>query len=336
MKKTSTAPEPRNTTSRGNHSAGRQCLGALALLLFIPSSAMAETFCIESVDSDPETIDAGSQRTFLTLLRSEVRSDGGMLETEMPDDPSACDTMVDMAIGRLGQRIFVSLEWDGMSSGATQSTASSVEELDTVAARLATVLVTGNDGEMSNQLGEITEDVAAVDNRIGLESGWLLRLGAHVPLGQAFNDASAGPALEVGYWGEARTFAFEARTGARWATNRESDGLGSVGMWNVDLGGIWLPSMGNVSPMAGGGVGLRYVAAPRVQTEVTGDIVLVTQEQRVTDSAFGMGAWVRAGVLLLRTYNVRISLHADFELNVMNLGGQTVHPGVMTALSMYF
>ncbi len=308
----------------------------LALSTLVPASAVAETFCISSIDSDTETIDAGSQRTFLTLLRSEVRSRGALLETELPEEPSACDTMVDMAIGRLGQRIFVALEWDGLSSGATQSTASSVEELDTVAARLATVLVTGNDGEMSTQLGEVTDDVAAVDNRIGLQTGLMLRMGAHTPIGQALNDALIGPGIELGYWGEARKFAVEARTGARWASNRESDDLGGLFLWNVDLGGVWLPSLGNISPMAGGGVGLRYAAAPRETTEVTGDIILVTQERRVTDSGFGMGAWVRAGVLLLRTYDVRLSLHADFELNVMNMGDQTVHPAVMTALSMYF
>jgi hypothetical protein len=321
---------------RDNHPTAWRCLGAVALLLLIPSAALAETFCIQSIDSDPETIDAGSQRTFMTLLRSEVRSDGAMLETTMPEDAASCDTMVDVTIGRLGQRIFVGLEWDGMSSGSTQSTAASVEELDTVAARLATTLVTGRDGEMSNQLGEITQDVASVDNRIGLESGAMIRLGAHIPVGQAFNDASAGPAIELGYWGEARKFALEARTGARWATNRDSDDLGSMFMWNVDLGGVWLPALGNVSPMLGGGVGLRYASAPRVETEVSGDIIVVVQEQRLTDSSFGMGTWVRAGVFLLRTYDVRISLHADFELNVMKMGDQSVHPGVMTALSMYF
>lgn len=308
-------------------------------LCFLPAVAFANTWCLLPPAVESNALDDTSVSTFMMLLQSEIRQDGAgavILADDTEPDEAVCDAVVQTTLGQLGVRLFVEVNWSGVSEGTAQATAANVDELDVVAAQLATRMTTGRTGTMAQQLGEITRDDAAVDRRIELDNGFALRLGIHTPLGRSFNSGSAGPAIEFGYWAEARDFAMEARTGVRWADDRASDNAGGYLQWNLDLGGYWLPSRGNFSPLLGGGAGLRFATAERVTTETTGTMVQVTQTGEVTESGVGVGLFARAGVMLLRTYQARLSVHMDVEMTTVTMNDQAVQGGLLFGVAAHF
>jgi hypothetical protein len=306
--------------------------------LLLPSVAGATTYCLAEASMGDAGLDEATSRTFLSLLAGEVVSRGHTwvdVREATGEDPG-CDVNVVLTAGRLGERLFVQLSWSGAEQGAAQQTANRPEELDTVAAALATGLVTGLEGDRAARLGEVTETAAAVDRRMELEGGFAFTLGAHVPLAGAYNDALVGPGVGLGYAAEARKFALGIMTGFRWAADGENDGEDRMFMWNTDISGVWLPSTGVVSPMLGGGVGLRYASAPRVLEDESGESLVVTQTYEDLQSGWGMGVFGRAGVLLLRTYKVRVGVHVDVDLMVVPIGSMSVQPSVVAGMSMYF
>lgn len=307
-------------------------------MLLMPSMAGATTYCLTEVSMEDAGLDEATSRTFLSLLGGEVVSRDHTwvdLSRETGEDPG-CDVDVELTAGRLGERIFVMLSWSGAESGQAQQTANRAEELDTVAAALATRLVTGLEGDRAARLGEVTETAAEVDRRVELERGFMVTLGAHVPLAGAFNDALVGPGLGLGYAAEARNFSLGLTTGFRWSADGENDGARRMFMWNTDISGVWLPSEGIVSPMLGGGVGLRYAESPRILQDESGESLVVTQTYEDLQVGWGMGVFARAGVLLLRTYKVRMAVHVDFDLTVVPMGNMSVQPSVVSGMSMYF
>jgi len=299
--------------------------------------AWAETWCL--TDLQASGLDENTQATFLNIWRAEVMERGGSLLMGEAVSDANCDRSVAMTIGRLGERIMVTVNWQEPMAGSAQASAMSPEELDVVAAELATEMLASVEGAMTQRLGEITEEDARVDRRMTLESDFTFRLAAHVPYANAFLDGRAGPALEFGYWGEARHFAIETRTGFRFAapegkTNEARSG--SMFMWNLDVAGLWLPHDGVISPYIGGGAGLRFTTANSFRYEESGGAIVQEQESVVQQGRFGVGSFVRVGALFLRTYKVRLSLHMDAEITWMNMGNQVAHPAILTGVGVHF
>jgi hypothetical protein len=314
-------------------------LFAAALLLVAPV-AHATTYCLNEVNAADSGLDDATLRTFQQLLVQAVADNGHELlvpsASADTDLLPRCTVTVDLHLGRLGERIVANLTWEGGYSGAAQQFASSAEELDVVAAALATRLVTGLDDVRATRLGEVTVAAAAVDRRMDLRGGLAFGFGAHLPFAGTFNDALGGPSIHLGYFAEAREFGLQATTGFRWSNDPGNDGDGSMVMWGVDVAGVWLPSDGPFSPMLGGGVGLRWAESSRVEREVTGQAMEVEFRDRTLDSAWGMGTFLRAGLLLLRTYQVRLGIHMDVELNTMPQGDMAVQPAMNFGISMLF
>jgi hypothetical protein len=299
--------------------------------------AWAETWCL--TDLQASGLDENTQTTFLNIWQAEVmgRGEALIMGDEVAD--AACDRSVAMTIGRLGERIMVTVSWQQPVAGSAQASAMSPEELDVVAAQLATEMLAGGASVMTQRLGEITQADAQVDRRADLDSGFLFRVAAHVPYANSFLNGRVGPALEFGYWGEARHFAIETRTGFRFAapegkTNEARSG--SMFMWNLDVAGLWLPHDGVISPYIGGGAGLRFTTANTFRYEETGDAIVQEQESVVRQGRFGVGSFVRVGALFLRTYKVRLSLHVDAEITWMNMGNQVAHPAILTGVGVHF
>lgn len=310
---------------------------AFLVLTGLSAPAWAATWCL--TDLQASGLEENTQATFLNIWRAEVMERGESLLMGEAVSDANCDRSVSMTIGRLGERIMVTVNWQEPVAGSAQASAMSPEELDVVAAQLATEMLAGGESLMTQRLGEITEEDAQVDRRVGLDSGFMLRMAAHVPFADAFLEGRAGPALELGYWGEARHFAIETRTGFRWAAPGDDtlDGQsGAMFMWNLDVAGMWLPSEGVISPYIGAGAGLRFATAKAYRYEEVGGAIVQEQETIVRESRFGFGNFIRVGVLFLRTYQVRLSLHVDAEVTWMDMGGQIAHPSILTGVGVHF
>ena len=310
---------------------------ALLMTTSVGAPAWADTWCL--TDLQASGLEESTQATFLNLWRAEVMERGEALLMGEAVSDANCDRSVAMTIGRLGERIMVTVNWQEPVAGSAQASAMSPEELDVVAAQLATEMLAGGETVMTQRLGEITQADAQVDRRADLDSGFLFRVAAHVPYANSFLEGRVGPALEFGYWGEARHFAIETRTGFRFAApeGQSNEGRsGSMFMWNLDVAGLWLPHDGVISPYVGGGAGLRYTTASTVRYEETGDVIVQEQESIVREGRFGVGSFVRVGALFLRTYKVRLSLHVDAEITWMNMGNQVAHPAILTGVGVHF
>lgn len=291
-------------------------------------------------------------RTFFSLFDGALRRNGvavTALPSQAPcaDDACArqvaedngCSATVRGQINLLGTRTIVStfvIPLDGSRGSAQQISAARVEELDVVAERLAVSIATGRPVDEGQQLGRITEDESRPDTRLQFQNGMLVRMGGFVPLGGAFNDANLGGLGEIGYWGEGRTFAIETKLGLRWAADRGLEDLGGTRNLHLDMGAFWMASPRWFSPFFGGGFGLRWATAPGIVVERLGAALTYEQRTRERQGGFGFGTYARAGLMLLRTYRVRVSLQADYDVTFVEIGDSRVHQAFVFGAALHF
>lgn len=281
-------------------------------------------------------VDEASVQTFRDLLQAELASRthapfvGG--DASCADVPCAATEAGNLgasvavygALARLGEKIVVTATLVDVPSGevlnSDRATVARLEDLDTVATRFADAFVTGRAVEQTARLGTITEMESKPDRRREGESGFGFGLGGVAPVGDGYAEAGMGVLVDFTYWFEARWFAIGPRVGVRFSA-AEKDG-GKYAVVPIDVTGFYILSLGDVAPFFGLGGGIRYFWEERPATITVGNVIPMTHDTRLSDSAWGFGAFGRVGLLFLRTYAVRLTVWADYDATFVKLNGR--------------
>lgn len=250
-------------------------------------------------------------------------------------DQVGADVAVHSVLGRLGERISVLVVATNVSSGdplwQDRMAVAESGELDVAAERLARALLSGRSVERGRELGSISEDEARTPTRMQGTSGLTAGLLFAAPIGGSAGGGPPGFGGSFGYWFEGSSFAIEPRLTLR-AAGSESGESNEWTHWGLDLGVYWLPLQGFVSPFVGGGIGLHYLSARRL--ERTG--VAIPTETLGREEGWAPGLFVRGGVYLFRTWRVRVSFVADFDITWKSVGSRRAHQIFSTGPVVHF
>jgi hypothetical protein len=270
-----------------------------------------------------QDVSPGTAETFRQILRTKI-SAGGVrtvdLSSGCPDAqcaraaaaPTGAQVVVFGSLGRLGTKIVVSLSAvevpSGAAVGSDAMSVDRVEELDLAAARMADALLSGSDVEGSAELGTLTHAETDRPTRRDLRVGVSLALEGIAPL-DGYADRATGAGFMLGVWFEALDFAIQPSFGWRTelgAGDRDWDHI------PLELSAAWLILRSDISPVIGGGVGLHYMHEEVPVRREVGSILVSTSRDVIEDSVFGFSAFARAGLLLLRTYDVSLLIALDY------------------------
>ncbi|MCU0693686.1 MAG: hypothetical protein MUF54_20040 [Polyangiaceae bacterium] len=279
-------------------------------------------------------VDSGVAATFRDLLEAELR---GEVRAQFVSAPSPCaDVECARAAGAyigahyvvfgtlrpLGSKLLAQVTLveasTGRVLGVDTMSAERLEELDEVARRLARGLVSRREPYAGAIVGGVdaSEPPAAV--RRGRRSGLMARFGGLVPLSdRAYGGLGTGMALDLGAWIQGDSFALEPRAGLRFDV-RGSD-AGSYFSFPLDLGAFFLTTPGEVTPFVGGGIGMRYLHETRRQDIQLGSAVLTEHRGEFDDSAWGVGAFARGGLLFFRSDPTHLILTGDYDVTFVQL-----------------
>jgi len=302
----------------------------LALLFSAPAFAVPETWAV-SVRNASSTPDSDVS-AFHKLLTDELSARGKNALRVTPEceewrclkdaaEAAGASVAVDGELVSLGRKLLVRTEarhLDGTVLGTARMTAMDVEELETLSVRLAEALVTGKRVEETAEVGTAVKAEDDLGRLRGGRNGVAIWALGILPLARSYGDNAGGVGLDLGYWFEIRKFAIEPRIGIH------TDGDGSRGrFWEVpfEISAYWLPLTGDVTPFFGVGGGLRAMWDRREASVVVGNTLVSTNSALVEDSAYGFSATARAGVLLFRTYRLRVLLSAEYSVALLELNG---------------
>lgn len=326
--------------------AARAWLTAAGLLVAITApgvAAAADAWTVLPIQGS--SLDDETREAFHDLVVSELTSRNGATfvaaETFCADAPCArkaaneagAAVAVFGRVSRLGSTLIVTLTAVDAGSGATLSSqrmkVDRVEDLDAVAARMAAAIVEGRTVDETAELGVITQAEVAPDRRREGDSGLALRIGGVAPLADGWR-AGFGMLVDLGYWYEARDFAIEPRIGYR-GTPAAKAGEDEYQALNVDVIAHYILTRTDIAPYVGIGGGLRVIEETRIHRTTVGKIVRLTGEVEDSEDGIGGGAVARAGLLLFRTYTLRVALNVDYDVSFVRLHGvfpQSVQAGI--------
>ena len=241
------------------------------------------------------------------------------------------------SIAALGEKLIVNVEIVDNANGnivrSERMGVTKIEELDLVAARLAKAIATNQEIRDTAELGLVTTDESKVETRRQGFGGAAIGVGAMTPV-TGYATVPLGVAIDVAYWYEASKFAVGPRVGVRFqADPNGEDHYIEVPM---DLGAYYIFGLGDFAPFVGGGAGLRYITDTRRSTILTGSVIQTTHEADLDDQAWGLGTYVRAGVLLFRTYTVRVSLTVDYNVAWMKLHDEFAQQSLTMMINTHF
>ena len=309
------------------------CLTAIVgmLVMMGPSQARAQDVWT-LLPMSGQGVNVSTTRTFRALLQSELaaRTNAQFVDANAPCADAPCARDIARSVGAgvvlfgtlnmLGEKIIAMVTVIDVPSGTRiaqqRMTVDRVEDLEAVSVRMAKAIVEGKTIDETGELGNITHKESQRDTRREGASGLGIRFGGVSPLGHAFK-AGFGVHMGLGYWYEARDFAIEPRV--RYRTSTEAFDEGGWHALDMDLGAFYILSRSDFAPYVGGGAGLRLIEEQRGQSQ--SDFVGITQAAsgETTDSTTAMGAFVRLGLMLFRTYTVRVSLDLDYDVTFSDL-----------------
>lgn len=295
-------------------------------------------------------VDPGAVATFRSLLQNELGARTGVVLLRLPDkcgdhrcaaaaaQSAGAEVALFGTIGALGQKIVFAVTTVLADSGEILSNVNlaldRLEDLDTAAKRIARAVAEGRTIDESAALGDRTPAAEPLDRRRHGDSGVALRIGGLVPFGTGFNGAGVGLHFDVAYWYEAPFFAIEPRVGVRFSgENRDGNRYVQV---PLDVGAHYILGLGNIAPFLGAGLGARFQWSRRPATVLVGEVLQTRHEVEVTDSAWGVGLFARAGVMFFRTYSVRLALSADYDVTFARLHGGDYPMSLVFGLAVIF
>lgn len=321
-------------------------LWMMCLCIFTANSAFAETWVM--LDFQTRQVSVEDAHTFQDLLQSELSRARGVqfvrpgaacadlkCAAAMANQNGATMT-VNGAIGRLGEKIIVTVELvDGTGElrRSERMSVTNIEELDVVATRIASAFANNQNVAKTAELGTVTSDEVPAPKRREGFGGLALGVGALMPV-HGYAEVPFGVAIDAAYWYETPHFAVGPRTGIRFqADPKAEDHFIEI---PFDIGAYLVFGLGDIAPFIGGGAGLRYISDTRRAVLTTGSVITTTHEANLDESAWGLGTYARAGVLLFRTYTVRVSLSIDYNATFIELHGQSVPQSFTAMITTHF
>ncbi len=295
------------------------------------------------------SVDDDTVRTFTQLLKTELssRTGDGFNKVDTVCEDVACaraagtkgSVVLYGDLGTLGSKIVVSVTLVDVDSGKVINTqrmaVDRLEDLDSVAERMAEAFVRGASTDETAELGNITAEEAKPARRRDAEHSLGLRLGGIVPLGDAgFAGQGGGVAIDLSYWYEASNFAIAPRLGFRFSADPDDENR--FFELPFDIGAYYIIGQADFAPFVGGGAGLRYMSQRVEEGQQVGGIIAATHTSTVSDTAFGFGTFGRVGILLGRTYTVRVAVTADYNIAFLELNGETNPQSFTAGVSVFF
>ena len=240
-------------------------------------------------------------------------------------------------MARLGDKLIVSLSAVDVTHGSMLSnqrmSVDRIEDLEAVATRMAEAIVEGRSVEDTAALGTITAAEVAPDRRREGHSGPSLRVGGMVPFGDSLH-AGFGVLFDLGYWYEARDFAIEPRVAFRMSTDVDGEEYYRVG--HLDVAAHYILTRTDFAPFIGLGGGLRFADEVRNRQVSIGKAVRLVGTEQVEKSAWGPGAYARLGVLLFRTYTLRVAFTVDYDVTFVELHDDKVPQSIQAGVGVMF
>ncbi|MGF1510037.1 MAG: hypothetical protein ACFB9M_11110 [Myxococcota bacterium] len=327
------------TSSPSHDPRAQRCYESGVLPLLFAATVIGVPWTVTVFDApDAQVEDADA---FQALLEAALVQEG--LEVRLPLHRTPCfdaECAASLApfplssgsvvVGRLrpfGNKLFIQSTVFGTHPRTAQIVIDSADDLDAAAARIGRSLATGSPVAQTAELGTITAVEARPDRRREGQRGLSFALGPVLPLDETLGNADAGLAIDLGYWFETRHFAVEPTIGVRFSIDPEEDR--NFVEVPLDVGAYWIPTTGDLAPFLGGGAGIRFLFESRPDAVVVGNVI----ETRTTssDSAAAFGVFARGGLLLLRTYTLRVSVSARYGVSFVDLNGSR-NPQSLTGL----
>lgn len=289
---------------------------------------------------------AEEAETFRLLLRGAI-SDAGQdvvepLTTTPCSDVDCADsvrpdgaTIVLGSIRTFGEKIWletVAIPPRGPSRPA-RITIDRIEDLDVAAQRLADSMVRSVPADDNARLGTVTAEEEMGERRIEGDTGVTFNVGGVFPLDDGLGNLDAGVALDIGLWFETKHFAIEPYFGFRFSANTDERQFFEI---PFDIGAYWIPSTAKVSPFIGGGVGVRWLRDARPATITVGDVIKASHDVQLEDSGWAFASFARAGLLIGRTYETRVSVSLRYGASFINLNDAGFPQTVMFGAGVHF
>ncbi len=295
---------------------------------------------------ETRSISNADAEAFRTLLTARLGDETGVafIQPEMSCGGSECAREVGAKLGAgrvvfgrllaLGTKVIANAYVVDVASGQVvqraEMTVDRVEDLDQAATRIAAALAHGTSPGAEARFGNITAHEAQPPRRREGVRGVGVYLGGAFPVGTVMSSA---PGVQVGlsYWFETERLAIEPRLGLRFS----ADGPGWV-VFPMDIGAYYLLSTGDFAPFVGGGLGIHYAHERRPETLRVGSALTATNTEVREDGGWGLGLFGRAGLLLLRTYSVRLIASVEYGTTMVDLNGNGFAHGLDLKLGVIF
>lgn len=222
----------------------------------------------------------------------------------------------------------------GMAQGRYDLIIDTPGDLDVAARRIAGAIADGEDTQSNQALGAITELETEPDRRRQGDGGFTLSMGGLVPIDDTYGAADGGLSVGLGYWYEGRNYALETTIGFRFSA--DTSGRRRFYEVPVDVGAYYLLGLGDVAPFIGLGGGLRWLYTSRPGTIRVGSVISTVNDGEIKDDGFGFGGFARAGLMLLRTYDVRVSVSGRYTVTFRDFNGTRFPQAGLFEVQVYF
>ncbi len=330
----------------------RMLLAALILVTtsLVASNAAAENWVLFQIEN--RQFSEGDAATFRDLLQSELTKRNGVTVSRVDmicgdvkcvtqNSPQGADVGVTGTLSALGSAVFVTVTAYDLSTQTTKSSqqmkVDRVEELDKVAARVAEAFASYENTDDTAQLGTVTTEEAKPDTRRDADGGFILGMGALIPIdGYTGDSENVGIGIDLGYWYESRKFAIHPRVGFRFNADTDEEFQNSYFEVPIDVGVFWIPGLGDFSPLLGGGAGVRYINEDREVIRQVGTVIQTSNQTVLEDDGWGFSMYGRAGVLMLRTYSMRISITGEYSITFLKLNDDGFQQAVLAGVNVVF
>jgi len=293
-------------------------------------------------------LEADTVATFETLLHDELRTQLRVrlrpaAQAEPCGNPTCAisigqeenpHVVVYGSIAVLGSDILVRAGfWDVTAKDVLAShkmTVDKVEDLALAAERIVTAVAKGKTIEEATELGTVVRKEVDPARRREGDRGLALHLAGIAPLGQAYADSDFGVNVGLSYWFETNDFVIEPRVGFRFSTNRDTKVGGVFNEIPIDIAGYYVFTRTDVAPFLGASFGARYAWEEAVLTTNTPMTVMPeTTVETAKKNGWGVGGTARIGLLLMRTYAMRVAISLDYGISYI----EQVHTNVPQSLT---
>ena len=268
--------------------------------------------------------------TAAMLVYDELRKHGISVSEPVWEAPASAN-VYRIVMRPLGTKIFVRLSEEkpaGTIVEERQIMLAGIEEMVSAAPRLVDALVGRKPIESTIDMENVTEQDARFHRKISGESLWHVGiLGASIP----GTDIIAEPGFAFGWYYETPTFAVGTEYRGSGRDNYEDDNDGfSFFAWSI--GGRYFFNKQNISPYVGGGLAIvnaSYETSDEKNRHYDDygqgydDLSYYGYE---SESDTGLGAYVVAGIELLRLTESRLNLELRVDRPFFSLPSQDMMP----------